>query len=206
MRLSKLLFINFKRNVHKQNWKGMSSIQPDNKPRLKLHFFSSEAKTCGQQCGKSTLAQWRSSPTSDLLSTLSQHTLHGTHHLHQETEVLQNQITRAQHQEKHLQYKLMSTIHPVEEEVNRVQSRLHQATQNSQQIFNKVQDYMGLLAKCNQPMHGLRTCITQLNVDIAILINPIEQQAKYDQVQAMDNKLYALQEASHQVRKALIYF
>ena len=68
----------------------------------------------------------------------------------------------------------MSIVHQVEEEVNQVRSRLHHASQNNQQIFNKVQDWMGLLAKRNQPMDELRACIKQLNVEISTLINPLE--------------------------------
>lgn len=62
---------------------------------------------------------------------------------------------------------------------------------------------MGSLVKHNNPMDEMREHISQLNVEVEAFVTPLEQKAKYNEIQVADNKLDAIHETSIQVKKTL---
>jgi hypothetical protein len=83
---------------------------------------------------------------------------------------------------------------------------LHKQTMDCTRIFKEVSDWMGIIARWNQVLEELCTRIQGLNEEVAVTMDPIEQQQKFDQIQQADNELNSLYEAQSVAKKELCDF
>jgi hypothetical protein len=88
-------------------------------------------------------------------------------------------------------------------EANNSQATLHKHTTECTNIFREVSDWMGIIARCKQVLEDVRTKIHVLNEEVAAMMNPLEKQQKFDQIQQVDNELNYLFEAQSIAKKEL---
>jgi hypothetical protein len=80
------------------------------------------------------------------------------------------------------------------------------SAQPNARIFHEVSDWMGIIARCNQTLEDVRARIQFLNEEVAVTMDPLEQQEKFDQIQQADNELNTLFEAQSVAKKELHEF
>jgi hypothetical protein len=62
---------------------------------------------------------------------------------------------------------------------------------------------MGIIARCNQTLEDVHARIQLLNEEVAVTMDPLEKQEKFDQIQQEDNELNTLFEAQSIAKKEL---
>jgi hypothetical protein len=91
-------------------------------------------------------------------------------------------------------------------EGNNAREALHKHTNECTKIFREVSDWMGIIARHNEVLEDVRTKIQVLNEEVAAMMDPLEQQQKFEQIQQADNELNALFEAQSIENKELHNF
>jgi hypothetical protein len=91
-------------------------------------------------------------------------------------------------------------------EGDNVCSSLHSWAGECRELFNIVYDWVGLLERHNKPVNELHAQLNQLNAEAQAIDDPIEQQAKFAKIQAVDEKMDVLHEATQVANKDLLDF
>jgi hypothetical protein len=100
-------------------------------------------------------------------------------------------------------HKLKEQLEKVVLEGNNAIITLHKKTMECTTIFKEISDWMGVISWCNQTLEDLCSKIQSLNEEAAKSLDPLEQQAKFDEIQQVDNDLNALFEAQTVAKKEL---
>jgi len=88
-------------------------------------------------------------------------------------------------------------------EENSAQATLHKRTTQCKNIFREVNDWMGIISRCNQNLEDVHTRIQLLNEEVVATMDPLEQQKKFDQIQQEDNEMNALFEVQFIAKQEL---
>jgi cysteinyl-tRNA synthetase len=119
---------------------------------------------------------------------------------------LEAQLRESQHEAEQQPRKLQEKMEKVVLEGNNAREALHKCTTECTRIFHEVSDWMGIIARRNQTLEDVHTRIQSLNEEVAVTMDPLEQQEKFDQIQQVDNELNALFEAQSVAKKELHEF
>jgi hypothetical protein len=79
-------------------------------------------------------------------------------------------------------------------------------TSECSQIFQLVNDWVGLLEPRNKPVEDLRAQIKQMNQEAQAITDPVEQNAKFAQIQEVDECLDLLYDTNQDMKKELREF
>jgi hypothetical protein len=88
-------------------------------------------------------------------------------------------------------------------EGNNAREALQKCTTECTKIFQEVNVWMGIIARHNQTLEEVRARIQLLNEEVAVTMEPLEQQDKFVQIQQVDNELNALFEVQSVAKKEL---
>jgi hypothetical protein len=66
---------------------------------------------------------------------------------------------------------------------NNAGAALHKKTTECTRIFKEVNDWIRIISRQNQVLEEVRTKIQVLNEEVAVTMDPIEQQQKFYQIQ-----------------------
>jgi hypothetical protein len=67
-------------------------------------------------------------------------------------------------------------------EGNSARSTLYKRTTECTKIFHEVSDWMGIITRRNQTLEDVDAIIQLLNEEVAVTMDPLKQQEKFDQI------------------------
>jgi hypothetical protein len=122
------------------------------------------------------------------------------------TEQIQAKLQQVQQEAEQQPRQLQEQMQKIILQGNNARATLHKQTMDCTRIFKEVSDWMGIIARRNQVLEEVRTKIQVLNEEVAVTMDPMEQQQKFDQIQQADNELNSLYEAQSVAKKELCDF
>jgi chromosome segregation ATPase len=118
-------------------------------------------------------------------------------------EHMEVQLWKTQQEVEQQPQKLQEKMEKIVLEHNNVRATLHKCTTECTNIFREVSDWMGIIARRNQSLKDVHTKIHVLNEEVVAMMDPLEQQQKFDQIQQAYNELNSLFEAQSIAKKEL---
>jgi hypothetical protein len=119
------------------------------------------------------------------------------------TDQLQVKLQQVQQEAEQQPQQLQEQMQKIVLQGNNARATLHKHTMDCTKIFREVSDWMGIIARWNQVLEEVHTKIQVLNEEVAVTMDPMEQQQKFDQIQQADNELNTLYEAQSIAKKEL---
>jgi DNA repair ATPase RecN len=98
-------------------------------------------------------------------------------------EKIQEKLQQVQQEAEQQPRQLQDQMQRIILQGNNARVTLHKKTTDCTRIFKEVSDWMGIIARRNQVLEEVHTKIQVLNEEVAVTMDPIEQQQKFDQIQ-----------------------